>query len=301
MRVRALGWICGLIAASGTIEAVALGQSTWGGGAKPAPAASAPDAGPTYSTWGRSKEPAPQPAPDAATPLSTWGGGAKHAVIPGEILDAGIDATLPPRVSATPDAAVPAAEPDAGDDGGWAPSDVGFGIGLRGGYGVPFGMANGAGLYSIAQGVIPLEAEAGFFLNTHLYVGGYFLYGFGMGNVQNDYCSGVDEECSVTLIRFGLVAHYHFKPDNWLDPWVGLGLGYEIVNIEQTDTPDDTQGVASALQGVDVTVEAGLDFKPLRYLGLGPYAELATGPYIGTETFGWHGWVSFGARFRTNL
>ena len=92
----------------------------------------------------------------------------------------------------------------------------GSGSGCAGIHGVPFGMANGAGLYSIAQGVIPLEAEAGFFLNTHLYVGGYFLYGFGMGNVQNDYCSGVDEECSVTLIRFGLVAHYHFKPDNWL-------------------------------------------------------------------------------------
>ena len=300
MRVRALGWTCGLIGASAAISAVALAQSTWGAGAKPAAPPSAPDAGPpspSYSTWGHAKGTRADTSPEA---LANAGSADAAASAPGA--DAETDASSPATADAAADAGTSASESDGGEgDGGWVPSDVGFGIGLRSGYGVPLGMANGSSLYSIAQGIIPIEADAGWFFNPHLYLGGYFLYGFGMGNVLNDECSGLDEECQATLIRFGLAVHYHFRPDTWLDPWAGLGLGYEILNIVQTDTPDATEGLSSALQSVDVTVEAGLDLKPLKYLGAGPYVELATGPYLGIDNFGMHGWLSFGARFRTNL
>jgi hypothetical protein len=103
------------------------------------------------------------------------------------------------------------------------------------------------------------------------------------------------------MYRFGLVAHWHFAPTAMWDPWVGGGLGYEIINFVNTDDVDDSTTATAALQALDLTFEAGLDFKPLKYLGFGPYAELATGPYIGAQNSEWHGWASFGLRFRTNL
>jgi outer membrane protein W len=274
MRARSVGWMVGTIAASAAMSAVALGQgSTWGGGAKAVPSESPPDGGTTDAAPG---------SIDAA--LDTRSDAARSAVA-----DAGSDA------------ATTADDAGEGEGGSFEPSVLGFGVGIRGSYGVPVGMANGSSLYDIVQGEVAIQGEAGWFFTPHLYLGAYFLYGFGVGTVQNDQCTGLDQECSANLIRFGLAVHWHFKPDNWLDPWVGLGLGYEILNVTQTDDVDGSSSLSSALQGVDATLEAGLDFKPLRYMGLGPYVELATGPYLGTDNFGMHAWVSMGARFRTNL
>jgi hypothetical protein len=103
------------------------------------------------------------------------------------------------------------------------------------------------------------------------------------------------------MIRFGAVVHYHFAPEATWDPWIGAGLGYELINLVETDNTDGSSSLSNALQGIDGTLEMGLDLKPLHYLGIGPYAELATGPYLGKDNFGMHGWVSFGLRFRTNL
>src|ERR1700722_818413 len=272
MRARSVGWMVGTIAASAAMSAVALGQgSPGGGGAKPSV----------------SENPA-----DAGTPAAPLAVAAPDA-------DAHADAVAAPDADAHAAAdahadAVAAAADDAGEGegGSFEPSVLGFGVGIRGTSGCRGGMANGSSLYDIVQGEVAIQGEAGWFFTPHLYLGAYFLYGFGVGTVQNDQCTGLDQECSANLIRFGLAVHWHFKPDNWLDPWVGLGLGYEILNVTQTDDVDGSSDLSSALQGVDATLEAGLDFKPLRYMGLGPYVELATGPYLGTDNFGMHAWVS---------
>jgi hypothetical protein len=206
----------------------------------------------------------------------------------------------------------PAAESASG------PPDVGFSVGLRSGYGIPFGSGNGAPLSSVLLGVVPIGVDAGWFFSPHFYVGGYFIYGFGVGAGQNnDTCSAIDQECSASMVRFGLVAHWHFAPQAHWDPWIGAGLGYETILLSASSDIDGSSLGSAALSGLDLSLEAGIDLKPLHFLGFGPYVELATGPYLVDNNctaaatsadqtctpsgLVLHGWLSFGARFRTNL
>jgi hypothetical protein len=233
----------------------------------------------------------------------------------------GSDASAPDGgAEALPDAAAAGAgdmaviavhEPagDSSDAGTYTPSDVGFSFGIRAGYSIPFGTAaGGTPLSSVVQGVVPVGVEMGWFLNRNLYIGGYFLYGFGIAtNVSNDECSNLDSEgnqesCSATMLRFGVVADWHFRPTTSIDPWVGGGLGYDIINLEATDQQEGTLDESAALHGFIVSVESGVDFKPLSYFGLGPYAELATGHYSSdASATSLHAWLTFGIRLRTNL
>ncbi len=196
----------------------------------------------------------------------------------------------------------PASEPH--DDAGatWAPTNVGLSVGIHGpGYGIPFGNANGSSIRDyVVSGMVPIGVDAGWFFSPHFYAGAYFTYGFGLGaGLLNDQCNGADD-CSATVIQVGVVAHWHFLPEATLDPWVGLGLGYEeiVTAGTSTDTGDtDLSHGSPALLG---SLEGGFDFKPLRYLGVGPYAQLMGGPFIVTDS-GMHGWLTLGVRFRTNL
>jgi hypothetical protein len=325
--------MAGGVAATVAVSMAALGQgsqtppaSTWGGhrpavdvvdagapaqgvvstwkGPSPAPVVDASAPPPKLSTWGG--QPAPVDAGPATPPpviLSTWGTGAVTAP-PASEADAAATPPVATRAVTSPPASPPEQDAGGADDGGggFDPSDVGLAVGLRGGYGVPFGLANGSPLSTVTLGMAPIQADVGWFVNRHLYIGGYFIYGFGIGaDLNNDQCNGTDIDCTATMIRFGAVVHYHFAPAAMWDPWIGAGLGYELINLISTDNTDASNPLSGYLQGIDTTFEAGLDLKPIHYLGIGPYVELATGPYLGTSSFEMHGWVNFGLRFRTNL
>jgi hypothetical protein len=213
--------------------------------------------------------------------------------------------------SAPPDAGAPGA--DGGDeDEGFNPSNVGLSVTLRGGYSIPLGAANGSPLSGVLQGVVPVGAEVGWFFTPHLYLGGYFLYGFVTApNQNNDLCSStVDETCSATQFRFGVVVRWHFHPEPLVlgstapqfDPWVGAGLGYDIINFSADDPDTGTLDGSASLHGFDLTIDTGVDYKPLPYVGFGPFVELATGHYSAdASAISLHEWVTFGLRLRTNL
>jgi hypothetical protein len=141
-------------------------------------------------------------------------------------------------------------------------------------------------------------------LTKNLYVGGYFLYGFASNSnsAQSTCPYDPDTSCGASQIRFGAVADWHFRPQQPLDPWAGAGLGYEIVNLVETSDVDGSTIQSSALDGMLLTLEGGVDYKPAKYFGLGPYVEIATGHYWSSTTATtMHEWVTFGARLRTNL
>jgi len=295
MRARAAFSILAAVTASAAVSAVAFGQSsTWGGGAA--------DAGSAEAT------------PDAGTPpatqLSTWGGAAVPAAVAEarEEKDGGAPAS-DASTGDSPRLVDASAATDGGEDGGggYTPSDVGFSVGLRAGYAVPFGSAVDTSLSEVSQGMVPVGIDVGWFFSPHFYAGAYFFYGFGVGaNLNNDQCSAVDVSCTSKMIRLGVVAHYHFLPTHSWDPWVGGGLGYEaLLNAGASTDGTSSTDLSSGTYGIDLSIEGVLDFKPLKYLGIGPYVELATGPYVsdsqGDALFKLHGWVTFGARLRTNL
>jgi hypothetical protein len=291
MRVPATLAVLGVLAASAGVSAVALGQvSTWGAGSGAATGAGT-EIGPSPSDAGA----------DAIAAVSTAPTAPEDAGTKGE--DAGDSDAAP---LAAPDAGnaedAGASESDGGSSG---PSNVGFAIGLRGGYGIPFGNENGLPMRDyVMQGAVPISVDMGWFFTPHLYAGVSISYGIGLGAARlNATCGEPDIDCSAQMYRFGALAHYHFSPEATWDPWVGVGLGYEVVQLTASSQVDNSSPDSSpALQGLDLSLEAGLDFKPLRYVGIGPYVEVAGGPYVaGVSGFDIHGWAVIGARFRMNL
>jgi hypothetical protein len=277
MRVPAALWILGVVAASAGVSAVASGQaSTWGTGK----ASSRGDAG-TISAAPSAEEEEEEEEdahPDAGAGPSPEAGSA------GSPSDAGAG---------------------AGDDGSSGPSNVGFAIGLHGGYSIPFGNENGVAVRDyVIQGAIPIGVDLGWFITPRFYVGVALTYGIGVGAARlNPTCGDPDVDCSAQMYSFGAVAHWHFRPEERWDPWVGVGFGYETVQVTATSQVDNsTVNPSPALQGLDLSLGAGLDFKPLRYVGVGPYVEGAAGPYVaGASGFDIHGWAVVGVRFRMNL
>src|SRR6185436_5829049 len=101
---------------------------------------------------------------------------------------------------------------------------------------------HGEDLNGVAAGQIPLWFDIGARLGGHVFVGGYFQYGFVVlaDRISND-CEdadnapGVSASCSAQDLRLGANVHYHFGgPGASLDPWIGGGLGYEWFGFSES-------------------------------------------------------------------
>jgi len=230
--------------------------------------------------------------------------------------------------------AVPArASADEVDDGASSAGHVeGVALGVRTGYGIPLGStagrtsssASGAGaqaattntssapaLSDTISGQVPIWLDLGYRVNAHLYLGLFGSYGFGLA--PTDLCKGIT--CSVSDIRFGLNAHWHFLPDGTFDPWVGLGIGYEILGLSAEQTQAGQTATAhTRIAGLEVAnLQVGADYKVSPAFGIGPmltaslaqYSDLSVevkGPGFDRSSSGtfsdktWHSWLFFGVR-----
>jgi hypothetical protein len=164
---------------------------------------------------------------------------------------------------------------------------------------------------------VPIWFDAGYRLLPSLYLGAYFAYGFGSvpGNAQS-YCSAPGLSCSLTDLRVGVDVQYHFLPASWLDPWVGLGAGFEWLNaswqkqgrgspvfggLSTGDLDHDSQ-----LSGWElVNIQAGLDYRFGAHWGVGPFVMLSFGQFGSfsdtsysdpVEDKAIHEWLVFGVR-----
>jgi hypothetical protein len=119
-------------------------------------------------------------------------------------------------------------------------------------------------------GFIPLWLDAGYRINPHLYLGAYFQYGVGLPkNCVVVSCSGQD-------LRFGIDGRYHFLPQEQMDPWVGVGFGYEILGISGTGPGWSLGGIGfpqnTTLKGFELLrLQGGLDFKIAEAFHAGPF------------------------------
>ena len=115
------------------------------------------------------------------------------------------------------------------------PNATHFEGGLRAAFGLPLGSA----LNSAATGeaismsdvdsyTIPLQLDAGVRLGGKWFIGAYFSYGFG-GSTSASLCPTGD--CTANTLRFGGQVHWHPRGNVGVDPWVGIGSGYEKVDI----------------------------------------------------------------------
>ncbi|WP_342375427.1 porin family protein [Myxococcus stipitatus] len=170
------------------------------------------------------------------------------------------------------------------DDGGGSSEGGGFALGLRAGLGIPFGKFTSAESNTTSNKVsdsfsaaIPLQVEAGYFFNPNIYVGAYFQYG--ILSLKDDCPDQVD--CSASQLRFGANVAYHFQATPKIDPWVGLGIGYEIASQTTSATVGNTDIEATAsVKGLEfISGQGGVDFRITPSFSVGPYVTYTLGQY----------------------
>ncbi len=189
-------------------------------------------------------------------------------------------------------------EKDSGyDDDSSSSSDgkgPGFAVGLRAGYGIPLGNAvgtededdEGSKLSDAVSGVIPLQVDVGYFVNSNLYLGGSFQYGIGF--LPSDFtsdCDGDNISCGVTQMRFGLNLAYHFAPSSKINPWLGVGVGYETLNLSVSGEEGGASAeISTTTKGFEFgNVQAGIDFAVSPTISVGPFVTATVAQYSSTS------------------
>lgn len=191
----------------------------------------------------------------------------------------------------------------------------GFGASLRLAYGIPMGSASGeagADLSKIFSGSLPIQVDVGYRFTPNLSVAAYYQYAFafvasdlGSGSYT---CSSSGVSCSGNDMRLGIEAFWHFMPGQQLDPWIGLGTGYEWskVTVESGGISADVK-----FHGWEFfNAQVGLDYQVAPQLGVGPFVQFALGQYSTAEALGTsgdiankavHEWLQIGVRGTFNL
>jgi hypothetical protein len=174
-------------------------------------------------------------------------------------------------------------------------------LGLRLGYGLPLGNATGdVGQSDAYSGMIPIWIDAGYMVTPEILVGIYLQYGIAM--VADASCpEGLD--CSGSNIRFGVQGHYHLGVGKPLDPWLGVGIGYEIAGISFGEGSSSLSGLEflNLQGGADFTLSDGLTAGPFASFSIGQYSSVGLDPeppgYSGSiQEKGVHMWFVLGAK-----
>ncbi|HKP61644.1 MAG TPA: hypothetical protein VJV78_33165 [Polyangiales bacterium] len=169
---------------------------------------------------------------------------------------------------------------------------VAYEAGLRVGVGLPLGKESDAAgdLNDFVASQIPLQFEFGVRLFSNLFLGGYAQYAFGFVPYGAGNCDSTlfDLDCSTHGVRLGVEALYHFMPHRTLDPWAGLGFGYEWATAEAEGLRligAEAVKVSSTFSGFEfVSFQVGVDVALSDHMRLAPYLSLSLAQYDGSST-----------------
>ncbi len=187
------------------------------------------------------------------------------------------------------------------------PAARGFQAALRSGFSLPWGKASaepGDELAARSGWQVPVILDAGFKLNKPIFLGLYLGIGYGSGRAEACAADGFD--CSALSYQFGLQGQFQFGASESINPWIGYGFGYEILQQSlSADGYDETEvshGPTFAKLGL------GADLRGV--FGLGPFVEVSAGRFAASSTSvddtevhdgpldesTWHGQFMFGVR-----
>jgi outer membrane protein W len=193
----------------------------------------------------------------------------------------------------------------AQDGGG---SDKKFKLGLRLGYMIPAGKIDGdttfggitiagAKLSDQLSGGVPIQIDAGYMVTPNILVGLYGQYAF----LFTKNCDP-GASCSAHDVHLGVQAQYHIMPDQSVDPWLGLGVGYEwLVGSES----GSVNGSATTTGLELLNLQGGADFQAASAFTVGPFLSLSLGQYSSVSSNGnsaditnkaLHEWITVGAK-----
>jgi hypothetical protein len=204
-------------------------------------------------------------------------------------------------------------------------SPTGIEIGVRTGYSLPLGQVTGGGnpitlngttyqsqpldLSKDYTGLVPIWFDLGYRVSPQLYAGAYFQYGIAFlpSDAAGGVCGQSGVSCSGSDIMAGVNLHYHVLPGEMVDPWLGIGVGYEWANFNISESG---QSVSVQIVGWQfANFQAGADFKVEPNFGLGPFVMLSLGQFDSYSSSvpgslaggdyqnkALHEWLTFGVR-----
>ena len=184
-----------------------------------------------------------------------------------------------------------------------------FKLGLRLGYALPSGKINGdtttAGvtrpgekLSDAFSGQVPIWLDAGYMVTPNILVGLYGQYGF----VQTKNCDD-GASCSAHDIRFGVQGQYHIMPDESVDPWLGLGFGYESLGVSESAMGLSVDGSLTGWEFLNL--QGGVDFQVTNAFTVGPFLSFSLDQFSSQklgdtsqdiDPTALHEWITFGAK-----
>lgn len=190
----------------------------------------------------------------------------------------------------------------------------GFEAGARLGAALPMGKAgrdvDGADrkLSDLTSWRTPLWLDVAYRVSPSASLGLYGQLGFGG---TGDGCVG---KCDFSDLRIGVQGQWRFSPHGKIDPWLGLGAGWESLSY-RTLSADTGAQATELLGGPEVLLQGGLGLQLERSLEIGPFVSLGVGNYLrdsykcfpeGIECptgssvagSGFHTWLGFGLSAR---
>ncbi len=195
------------------------------------------------------------------------------------------------------------------------PDRPGLDFALRVGYAIPFGDVDGNsgnGLASRLDGAVPFVLEANYRFNRTISAGPFFQYGVAQVKNGNNLGCGGPVDCSGSVIRAGGQIIGHLDVGSIARPWVGLGVGYEWLNVSgkvgniSGSVSDDGWEFATLQAGADIFVAPGFALGPFVSLSIARYGN-QSGSIGGGVLMSdlpnpaVHEWLQFGARFAFSL
>jgi hypothetical protein len=170
-------------------------------------------------------------------------------------------------------------------------TDSGIELGFRTGYAFSAGhlgaVANGTDqdLGSYVSGQWPFWLDAGYRINSNWYIGGFFQYGVGFVNDdQQSGCRNANVDCSASDLRFGVMGRYHFTGIARLLPWVGYGIGWDrgSFSLHGSTVDGDTESTWSGMEFANFQV--GADFTLPHRAIIAPFVSFSLGQFDNRTT-----------------
>lgn len=158
-----------------------------------------------------------------------------------------------------------------------APAESGPLFALRGGAGLPDGrVARGGPVISdLVERKFPLGFEVGYRLSGRFWA----QLGFELAPATPAPALCAATACSASAVRVGAQLVMRLLPGAWLDPWVGAGVGVEVLNAEGRDAASGARTEWS-WAGVELPfLEAGADVALSDRIALGPWASISFARY----------------------
>ena len=178
-------------------------------------------------------------------------------------------------------------------------------LGWRIGVAVPGGDAIGAPpllrsvpLDYVVRAALPLWLDAGVRVGGRMLVGAALWYARAIPSPELG-CPASSPSCAAEDVFAGAQLQYRLPTRPALEPWAGIGIGYESLGVRSALQGGRFDGLAAPLQ-------AGADYRPAPSIAIGLFAALVFGAFLGCASasggtctipqLGLHEWATFGVK-----